>query len=234
MTGSPNIRFYAGAPLKAPEGYKLGSLCIIGDVARPNGLSIEEKQNLTELAAMVVEEMVSRRLDRKQLIESKSRYMACTAHDMLTPLTGIGLSLSLAKDSTSFSEIKELIGSSQICCEMIQMIIHRSMSLFKNNDFGRMGHGSGGHHHPSSEGNDDGSCSSSEDEHTTLIPSGDEIPFLKIDLQHLFRTRVSTVIAAYPKLVPVTIHIDQSLPTHIVADEVVLYQVSERREEKQF
>ena len=66
------------------------------------------------------------------------------------------------------------------------------------------------------------------------MPSGDEIPFLKIDLQHLFRTRVSTVIAAYPKLVPVTIHIDQSLPTHIVADEVVLYQVSERREEKQF
>ena len=53
----PRIRFYAGAPLEAPNGHKLGTLCVIDRV--PRQLSDEEKAMLKNLADMVVDEMIS-------------------------------------------------------------------------------------------------------------------------------------------------------------------------------
>jgi len=53
----PHIRFYAGAPLEAPDGHKLGTLCIIDRV--PRQLSDDEKTMLKNLADMVVGEMMS-------------------------------------------------------------------------------------------------------------------------------------------------------------------------------
>jgi len=53
----PHIRFYAGAPLAAPNGHKLGTLCIIDRI--PRRLSDEEKVMLKNLADMVVNEMIN-------------------------------------------------------------------------------------------------------------------------------------------------------------------------------
>ncbi|MBU2676628.1 MAG: GAF domain-containing protein [Gammaproteobacteria bacterium] len=52
----PHVTFYAGAPLEAPNGHKLGTLCLIDRV--PRRLSDEEKIMLKNLADMVVREMV--------------------------------------------------------------------------------------------------------------------------------------------------------------------------------
>ena len=57
VTGEPNIRFYAGAPLKLPSGEKLGTLCIIDKA--PRRLSGADKRLLMNLADMVVGEMVN-------------------------------------------------------------------------------------------------------------------------------------------------------------------------------
>lgn len=51
VTGDPHIRFYAGAPLTTPDGYNLGTLCIID--RKPRSFSAEEEAYLTRLATMV-------------------------------------------------------------------------------------------------------------------------------------------------------------------------------------
>ena len=52
----PHISFYAGAPLEAPNGHRLGTLCIIDRV--PRRLAAEERTMLKTLADMVVHEMI--------------------------------------------------------------------------------------------------------------------------------------------------------------------------------
>ena len=56
VTGDPHIRFYAGAPLQDPEGWKLGTLCVIDYVPRAP-LTAEENATLEDLAAIVMAEL---------------------------------------------------------------------------------------------------------------------------------------------------------------------------------
>lgn len=61
VTGDPNIRFYAGAPLVSEEGAALGALCVISDVPRPQGLTPFQREGLTVLAQAVMRRMKDRR-----------------------------------------------------------------------------------------------------------------------------------------------------------------------------
>jgi diguanylate cyclase (GGDEF)-like protein/PAS domain S-box-containing protein len=59
VTGNPNIRFYAGAPLALPEGERVGTLCVIDFEARE--LTPEQSRMLTQMSQMVVQALVMRR-----------------------------------------------------------------------------------------------------------------------------------------------------------------------------
>jgi GAF domain-containing protein len=58
----PNIRFYAGAPIFTPDGYPIGTLCVID--AAPRGLSEEQADALRALAREVSRQIERRRLER--------------------------------------------------------------------------------------------------------------------------------------------------------------------------
>lgn len=60
VTGPPNIRFYAGRPIKAPNGHNLGTLCIIDD--KPKKLSQKDFTVLDDLAKTIEEELANLQL----------------------------------------------------------------------------------------------------------------------------------------------------------------------------
>lgn len=61
VTGSANLRFYAGVPLHSPEGLALGALCIIDDKPH-HDFSSEDRERLKELAKMVSDRLELQRI----------------------------------------------------------------------------------------------------------------------------------------------------------------------------
>ena len=55
----PKIRFYAGAPLITPKGYRLGTICAI-DV-RPRRLSEAQRDTLSALSRLVIRQLERRK-----------------------------------------------------------------------------------------------------------------------------------------------------------------------------
>ena len=112
VTGPPFIRFYAGKPLSAENGDKLGTLCVIDP--EPRTLSGEERDILIFLGKQV-EKQLSLRLYLKQseqslqLIRSqteqlevgnqvRSQLIAVLAHDLRSPIASLEGIISAFED----------------------------------------------------------------------------------------------------------------------------------------
>lgn len=59
VLGKPHVRFYAGYPLIDPDGYALGSMCVIDD--KPRKLNKEQEEALTILAQEVISQIIARK-----------------------------------------------------------------------------------------------------------------------------------------------------------------------------
>ncbi len=61
VTGEPFIRFYAGAPLRTADGITIGSLCVIDQQPRPEGLTLTQQDALRRAARQVMTQLDMRR-----------------------------------------------------------------------------------------------------------------------------------------------------------------------------
>lgn len=69
VTGPPNIRFYAGCPVKSRGGQRIGTVCAID--TKPNNLTAQQIEALKDLAKMTEVE-----LERRSFLSQQHRLMA--------------------------------------------------------------------------------------------------------------------------------------------------------------
>jgi diguanylate cyclase (GGDEF)-like protein/PAS domain S-box-containing protein len=79
VTAEPHIRFYAGAPLRMPNGQALGTLCVID--REPHEFSLKQSQILAVLARQVVAQLELRK-KQSQLQLAVDRYQKLFDHTL--------------------------------------------------------------------------------------------------------------------------------------------------------
>lgn len=210
VVGSPYIRFYAGAPLICPDGYCLGTLSVMDSKPRENPVTLEEKQSLMELAAMAMETLDALRSKKHDALVDPSQQIACAAHDLLTPLTGIALSLSLLKEDEGLKaclseQQRDMIETAANCSTFMNSICHKTMDFFR----------------VQSRSSDamlsiNGSSLPDDMGATEKGP-----PVVKV--ADLIKN-LNMVMEPFPKLVPIIFSVDSNVPPIFVGDDMKIFR----------
>jgi len=100
VTGAPDIRFYAGAPITLSDGARVGTLCVIDQV--PRQLDEVQRATLAQLSKAVAHALEGRRAllaERRlhaeraaaeaELRRRQDAFVATAAHELRTPMTSI-------------------------------------------------------------------------------------------------------------------------------------------------
>jgi diguanylate cyclase (GGDEF)-like protein len=114
VVGEPNIRFYAGCRLKAPNGRILGTLCVID--TKPRNLGMEDLEALEDLASMVESELAAIQMatqDALTKISNRHGFMMLAEHSLhLCARQKIPASL-VFMDLDSFKPINDKFGHAE-------------------------------------------------------------------------------------------------------------------------
>lgn len=103
-TQSPDVIFYAGAPLKTSEGLAIGTLCVIDN--NPNNLNESQKESLKLLANQVVSllDLRKKKNELRKVINKVTKLNAQLdnfayrlTHDLKYPISGVNFLLKVLK-----------------------------------------------------------------------------------------------------------------------------------------
>ncbi len=115
VAAEDGIRFYAGAPLKTPEGFIIGTICVID--TQPREVSDSQMDMLNTLSKIIINKLESRLRYRKS-IESHIDLMNIALHEIKNPLASINLANDIIrKDSSS---LEKMTGMIKACVNRIQ------------------------------------------------------------------------------------------------------------------
>lgn len=118
-TDAPHVRFYAGAPLIAPGGEKIGTLCVIDD--HPRDITVRQQQALMAMSRQVMSQLELRVANKKaeNAVKAKSLFLANMSHEIRTPMNAVISCTQLLMD-----DIKE-----EKSIELLQMIDNAGETL---------------------------------------------------------------------------------------------------------
>ncbi len=136
VTGAPDIRFYAGAPLVTSSGAALGTLCVID--REPRELTEGQTEALRALTRQVMAQLELRRAYailqddterlaryQEQLIAKSSELQSIyhtVSHELKTPLTAAREFISLLRDEVAgpiTATQAEYLDTAQSCCDQL-------------------------------------------------------------------------------------------------------------------
>ena len=146
--------------------------------------------------------MVSRKKEMEQIKDEKTRLIACAAHDLLTPLTGIQLNLGLLMEDANLKDKledhqRELMDASVKCSEMIERICFQAIEDFRGDLVVR-----------------------GEQQKQSSSSMEGERP-VKIDQ---LVDNLNEVVSTFPKKVPLYIEKEDNVPSTILSDELKLFR----------
>ncbi|CAO3401925.1 sensor domain-containing phosphodiesterase [Azospirillum sp. 11R-A] len=123
VTGDPNIRFYAGAPLRTADGLALGTICVIDDQPRP-ALTPEEEEALRDLSAMTMAHIEARRavgyLHPVTSLSNRFRFLADADALADDPASVPGTAVVIdAAASQQYAELTRVLG--QVCADAFEV-----------------------------------------------------------------------------------------------------------------
>lgn len=135
VTSAPNIRFYAGTPLVSPDGYAIGTLCVIDD--KPNKLTHDQRQALEVLGRSVISQLELRKKikELKLANEHKTEFLSNMSHELRTPLNAIiGFSHLMLEDIKRYSlpaKLSEYIGHIDYSGRRLLSVVNSVIDLNK-------------------------------------------------------------------------------------------------------
>lgn len=126
VKGGSQLRYYLGAPLRTPNGYGIGALCVLD--YKPRKATKREKKNLVVLASQVMTQLELRKknLELEKHNHFQSDLMKILSHDLRSPLNGIiGIGeLLLNLDSLQKDEeVQELLLNLKYSSEQLNQLI---------------------------------------------------------------------------------------------------------------
>lgn len=224
VTGPPHVRFYAGVALVSPEGYKLGDFCVWDSEPRPGGLTSEEQDTLRDMANMTVKVMVDRRyqLEKKRQEEQEKREqeqriaggqvqaLSSSAQDMMAPLSGLQLSLSLLKDD---DQVQTTLGEQQL--GLLHAALNNANAVVRMCKDVLVGS------HEQQASTSSRNAVVTPDPSLSVDPSSDNVKETRI--AELIKS-LRMVVAPMDTQVPLVISADKSVPPIIMADDLKIFR----------